>query len=1552
MKITSYFIIALVLISLLYSIYPIFQATGSSNEFSGYFEIKYVKFESSAGGDVYPGSRSALLIIDAMYYTNSTINASNIYACIDLQAGFYPAISGCSVARDFNGNIVNEASPGDMVRFQFIIDVDKNISPGIYSFTLNITYIYNSTLTSENHVITVEVKPYPDLVISLIDSYFTPYGYPGANPVMLVVELENNGKSTIRYADVKVQLPSFIEPDNTRTTISNIPPNQRFTVALNNLAISPNTEPGQYMGYMNISAQMITSDGVTYNDSISIQFYIIIEKTPPYNYIILDYGLTTNHPLPGSRNTKFYVTVQSIDTATLDTLVAKISINNASFMNGSHSSITIIRGPINYGDTFTVTTDPLSIENNVSYILVNIEFHGLIIDNGASYWVNWTDTFYVELNYTFPEIDVFYVYWSNNRVYPGSVDQELRVIIVNNDYSDVIDGVAILYLNEEVFSPGVVVNDDIAILSNSYATLTFSPIDISANARPGNYTAKLSLFLILRNVDGSYSNVVLNYTLIIEINDPLIDPIKILNHHWIGGYAYSDEKGASFIVLEQVICDVTINKIYAVAYYPNGVISSNTGNNYDIYVINNPLVYGDIFSLKYDSIDISNNISGTIFIVLKQSMLVTIDGSQTWINKTYLITLTVSEPSLNITLIDKGWTTEIISSSSENVGLYLTFQSYSRYTIREIIFKIDLPDGVAGPNGRKVLIEILDNNINYLEAFTVTFNGLNLNSIESDHLKFNLSISATIIHDNGIYKANKSLIIDLDIRSPFKPIILLGTRTTYQGQPSPILPNSYGEVISFILLNNFRDTITTLKAELETPDGIEVIGSNIQYLNNLLSGSSTTISYMISVGDVEPGIYTLKLDIEMIVNSNGGLIRLEQTIYYNITIDDPMRYESRILLIRSYWGTTTPTIVYPGNKKAPLTLTFLNIGEFTVYAFKSKIMPKDKSIKVLNNDNVCSTLAVGSTCTVTFYLDLQNTSAGIKEFIVETSYLQRVYGSYNIIENNYTVSLDLPSYGAQINNNSIYLVSSGWINDWPVYPYSEKTIYTVTLANLEPYSIGSIIMRILPPDKIAPHNEYDDMYYVEGPIPSLQTFTATFTLDVQDLNPGIYTARIIVDYYVYANNGGYRKSVIIPVVIEVKDPSKAVTIVQYGWVGGQPPLRIHGATYYFVLRDNEIPSMNGIFFSGKLPSNITYAPTNTSSINITPQIIIPAAQASQDLQRQLATLIIQQTMPPQPSASLGDYISFTLKLNLNLTKPFKSEINGCLNFIDHWGSVHRINLTIPLIIIGKPLEIDVLPKTPLIIFDNGTGYIDIVINNPSNTTIYDTYLVLVPSSMNAVPLDNTKYIGAIDPKTNRTVRYSVIYNPVSMTYGGVSVSSLTATFTATLIYRDISGGIDVLNTSIAAKVAPFIDLELSPDIVVKYSDGKLVINGLIINYGVSGARSVYVKLVYENYSSSTFIGDIDPASQAAFRLEAKMDKPPLNNVTLIIGYRDEYNGVYKKEVSLPVQIAGTARPLTTPVEKPNYTIYYVTVTIMVAVFLTAIFYILNKYLKKKIQLLK
>jgi hypothetical protein len=1511
------------------------------------FRIVSYAFRSSTGGDIYPGSSGAVLVVDTQYI--GIFNVTNTYACINLPKGFKPVETSCSVARDYDNNIVYEISEGEIVRFRYTINIDKNVTPGTYTINMTITYVYDNVLMNETHILNLTIKNYPPLRIAFIQSYLTPYDYPGSNPVSLVIELENTGKSTIRYGDLNISLPNIISPRNIKASINNIVSNQRFTITLNNLAISPYAKPGRYNGTISINAQLLTSDGVAYNDSANISFVFSIEKPPRYNYTILDYGLTTNHPVPSIRNTRFYVTYQSIDQSTIDTLIAFITLENGHYINGSNTSLIVVHGPINYGDVFTITSNRFVVEDNASYINVKLEIHALVINNGVRYWVNWSNIFNIKLNYSAPLIGVLTTYWSNQKVYPGSKDQTLNIIIYNYDDSSIVNGVAYLYLDTNTFYPSIIVRDGIVVDSNNIATIRFSPIDIANNAKPGNYTGRLVLDILLRNSDGSYVNETLKYTVITTISNPMIEPVRITSYKWSNGAAYNGMSGASLIIYEEVVNDVTIDNMYVEITYPENVFSENTMSNYDIYYSNSRRTYGEIFSISFNNIDIKTN-NSLFYAVLHQSMLIDIDGSQTWINKSYVITLPIKKPILNISIIDKGWSTLISSNYTENTGLYVALQSLSLDTITSITAKLYLPKGVYSVNNESILVESINREINYLDVFTIRFNGLTINT-PSRSIVFKLFLNATL-RRGGVYVASKTLVITLYRNTTLKPLILLGSTITYNGEPAKPLPNSYGLTISFTFTNIYRDTISLARVELITPKGFEILGSNTVFIHELAMGASSTISYHVNIGNIVPGEYDLLMKIKIYIRSNGALIIFDEEIPYKFIVENPYNYVSKLIVIDKYWGTTVPTIIYPGNKRAPLTITFLNLGPYNIYALRISLKPLDKNISVLNNDQVCEAIGVGGVCRVTFYLDLENTSSGSKYFIINTSYLQRLYGSVNIIPGNYSFTLNLPSFRGKYNGSTIYLISAGWSNDWPVYPGTRKAIYTVTLANLEPYSIGSIILKLETPRGLVNSTPYSMVYYVNGPIASLQTFTASFTLNVlSNVKPGTYYGSLIIDYYVYANNGGYRKILEVPLLFKISDPNGIFSLIQYGWLGGQPPLRIHGAKYYFVLRNNVLESMSGIILKVKLPENITSVQTNTTIYNTTPQFIIPAVKipAKTPLTPQYLTALLQQAQTPQRSIGKGDYLSFILELNLYLQKPVETSMNATISFIDPWGSLYKVNISIPFITYGKPLKLVIKPKSYLVVFHNNTGYVDIVIHNKNITPIYDAYLVLIPKTMNAIPIDNTRYLGMIRGNGTRIVRYRVMYNPASISYAGYSFSTETAVFIVAVIYRDMSGMVSIYNTSIATRIAPFIDVELAPGVNVKYGGGLLVVNGLLINYGVSQARSVYVEVRSGNSSAITFIGDIDAASQAAFRIELKTSKPP-HNITLIIGYRDNYNVLYVKKTVLPVTIYGVKTTTPLPVRGPNYTLYYVIVIIAVGVFLTATFFVLHRYVKHRAKI--
>ncbi|MCD6301504.1 MAG: hypothetical protein J7L82_05470, partial [Staphylothermus sp.] len=875
------------------------------------------------------------------------------------------------------------------------------------------------------------------------------------------------------------------------------------------------------------------------------------------------------------------------------------------------------------------------------------------------------------------------------------------------------------------------------------------------------------------------------YKIIVEVSSLDVEPLKIIDVKWGSGSAYINSTGNTLIITQQNIIDASIETITAKIIFPNGIYSDNTKSNYDIQTITSNINYGEYITLQYDNIVITKQASPEVPFILEQNILVNIDGTQAWINRTYILWPKIINPMFNISLLDAGFTTRLVGNEVDNAGIYLTFQSYSHDQINQLILTIQLPDGVIGPNDKKELTIIERTTINYLDTFTITINGLRINTTQSE-LLLKINIHAKLIAGNAIYEASKIYSTKLFINSSYYPIIVTGSRITYNNQPAVIMPDSYGLRLSIIMTNYASTVISSVKVKLILPDGFKILGSDTSYANNIAPGSTFSVTYNFNTENITPGTYTALAEIETTINERDTIIVLKKTYRIKLIVEPPTKYETKMKILSYYWGTTTPTQVFPGNREAPLTINIINLGPYRIPSLKAKLIPLDSTIKVLNNDVLCQAIEVGSSCRLTFYLDLANVSEGLKIFKLEINYLQGLYGSNNIISYSYNLSLFLTDYSGTYKGMKIYVTDMGWLNDWPVYPGTKKAIYTVTLANLEPYNIGSIIGILETDINITNATLAGLQAYETGPINSLQTFTLSFTVNIRDdVEPGIYPGILRISYYVYSGNGGIRKTLFIPIAINISDPTNVFEIIQYGWVNGQPPLKIHGAEYYVILQNTEIPSLTGLSMEIKLPNNVTLSTTNMSTGRITPRTIMPSIPVGQLTQDQLFKMLMQQTTmvsQEQASIGMGGFASFVIKVNLYLMQPINTSIRAKLYFIDHWGSKYSVPVEIPFMITGTPEKLDVLPFSPVVVFENGTSYIDILIANKYFGEIYDNYLVLIPQTPSVIPIDNVKYIDVIRGGENVTVRYNLIYNPVASGYGEyMQVSS--AIFSVALMYR-------------------------------------------------------------------------------------------------------------------------------------------------------------------------
>ena len=1515
----------------------------------GVFTLQYLNYESSSGGDVYPGSSNAQLIVGLQY--SGDVNASSIYGCIDPPEGF-EASRPCSPAYSIDGDIIDEAEPGDIVELHYRINVLDNTTPGTYYALLNLTYRLNgnTSIVSQLFNLSLEVHSYPPLTLRIVTSYWSPQGYPGSSGVSLIVEVENTGESTLTYGDAYLYLePQYFEPSNIHTTITGLASNTRTTITFNNIFISPDAPIGNHTFTLEINALMTTSDGVDYNASATLVFNATVEEPPPLDIEVVDHGVTSNTPYPGISYTRIYTTFRTLDQSLIETMYVEVELLNTFFENGSSKAYIVLNGPYTYGDTFTITTPKIMTRNNQSLLIYRLNIEALCSLNGVEYWNTTSYTLYIVLKE--PEYRVYLIdeYWGSSRVYPGSSGETLYVELLNQMDSPITTLYAELSLPGEVFQPTNLVSGPYTLSDGSITRLSFTGIDVYPYAKPGVYIGNLILRGILDSNDGSFINITLKYHVALNISSPNITVVDIPYVQWTTGKAYSGMSDTGVRIILTPHIQLSIISGIAELVMPTGVSSITYGGNLVNTTISGPINYGEYYELVFNNLEIANNSAGLKPFALKLNLLVSLNGAEVWINETHVFHLWIKTPMLNLTILETGWTRRISSRYMDNAGVYVLFRSDSLDRVEKLYIKLLLPEGVYSGNGGDTVSIVVSNTIQYSEIRSITFNGLHVNTTRTS-LSFKLEVYGVLGRGNALYHVSRTYMFSLVINESMHRIIPINTYSTINGELSPLLPNSRGVGLHITLLNMYSYNVRTLIGIVDTPDGINA-RSIVDRCSGLAGGSTCTLNYVLDVDRLPSEIYPLTLKLEYFIDIDGTLVMYRENYTLSITVVDLEDYKPVIDLASWHWGTTTPVHVYPGDSRAALTLVFINKGFYTATTPEIKLTPINDDITVMDNNIPCQSITPGSVCSATFYLDLRWASPGVKSFRVDMDYQLRIYGSLSIFHEEYYFEVLLEKPETMINDTSILFISSGWLNDWPVYPGENNTVYTVSMANLYPYPISSIYGELIVPEGFNGSTPYSLIDYVAGSIQSLQEYTLTFTLDVSDrVKPGVYTGLLRIQLYVSSDGGGFRTSYEFPVVLNISDPSRSVRVYQYGWIGPVPTPDQHGATYYVYMRDYEIPSMNGLLLRLRLPRGI-YSVNNESILETTPSITLPSTAVSQAAaQTGIPVNTLLQMIgggvsaPVNPSLSPGDVVGFTLKLNLYLERPGTYVASGELVFIDHWGGNYRLNISFPLKIYDKPLVFDVKAPDHVVVV-NGTAVLDIVFSNPSDMPIYNVYTILAPISPVLVPVNNARYYRVLEPGEEVRVRYRLAYTGSSSVsfYAGFQTYTSTSVFTFAVIYRDPSGGVNMYNTTIPVIVKPFIDVVLSRDTSAVYRDGMISVNGIVINYGVEQARSVEAILLYDGRSASTFIGDIDPASQMAFRIDLPVERFVKPRAELLIVYRDNYNTTYTRVYSLNITVEVTSVTVTPP-PSGGYD-YRLLIIVFVAVFLSLAFYLIYRLAK-------
>lgn len=1528
---------------ILQSIY--IQSTTASD--SQFLLLDYAYTSQSGSPAIYPGSMRVELLVNILY--NGTSIVSYLSGCINLPQGFSPSrgYSTCSPPYSTDYSVIELLEPGETFTLRYYIDVSKAVAPGAYYPTITLYYVVNGELTTHNVTgVSIEVSHYPSVKLIVENTYWTPNAYPGSSDVSINIVLRNRGNSRVLSGSGIIQLPPQIfMPSEVSVFIGEVSENDYTIITAAGLSIAKDASPGTYYGLLKLTVTAITSDGVTYSSPIEASFNVALPEPPVVEIALMDYGFTSPRPSIGMNMTKLYIRMQHQDSRgiVLQAIAVYIkALYGAAFTNGSNICVTTLSGPYSYGDFFTITSSELSVNKGLVVFQVDLVAFGTA--NGAEFWSN--QSYVIQLNVSIPQLALGVVdaYWSSGLVYPGTQGVDLGVIIENLDAINVVDALVKILLPKG-FSPEVIEVSEVSVASGSRTTVIFRGISIDPELSPGVYVAKLAIDGLASARDGSFYRVYTEHSVLLSVSSNSIQPLDIVSITTNPQPLYATAIDGSALFTMQLVKPVLATGLCIKVILPPPIAFSD-GSRSRNYSLSGSYAYGDFVTLTITNVDLTNASEGLYPIVIIARGISIINGAESWFSQTIIALLEVKKPCLNLSVIDSGWLNGYSSSESRGSSIYVRVQSYSIDPIATLTAVLEpLTPGVTVVGSNNATWSS-NTPISYGEVVTLVFNNIDVGA-QAPQIEIRLHLRGVIRSNEASYIAVSDYLIEVPLVEDYS-LLISRIATQYRGAYAPLLPSSRDLEIVATLVNLRPEPITSVAVELVKVPEVLRVKDYSGCSMGVGGGSSCDLTLLVDVSsNASPGVYLLVLRVKYYRSVGGAIVGFKQLVEAPIVIDDAKNYAPDLVLITWYWGRVgQPITVLEHQRMAPVTVSVLNRGRYTASSVTVELAPLSGAVKPALSRELCSpSLAPGYGCSVTLYVDLAEATAGQVLFNLSISYVITSYNTHLLYERSFVISLQVEEYAA---GKGLKLIEQGWSNDWPTYPNTENATFTVALANMWPYAIRGISATLhLPKGFTSVNGSSEASSYTAGPLNSFSTTVLSFTVSVGGVPPGLYSALLEVRYVVEVGGADLSWVEYFNVSIVVHDDSRAIELLTPTWLSQAPSPGSYGATLVASFRNNGIPRISGIILEIELPEGFTCSLNNSTYAAIASGAYLPIQQAygiSQvlELQQIIRYLNIQHQAPQQ--VSVGDIFTFYIPLNILIDKPGVFYANAYVNIVDHWGNVRRLRTLIPIEVLGSS-QLIVVKASPLLKFQQGVGFTNITLINEGYSPIYEVYVYVIPQSPIAIPLQSAFYISRIEKEALLTVEFA--YNPLTIMagVGGTTIRYMSLPLIVSVLFKDALGYQRFINTSTSVIIEPFIDLRII-SAKAELKGNTLVVSGVLANYGLAMARSIEVVVTYCGLRASTFIGDLDSASQTAFRVELDVSEAISKEAIIELNYRDEYYRLESTSFNITViqiPVATTTQP---PREWPILEVEHYLVIAIVAAFLTAFLLLLYRYLRK------
>lgn len=834
----------------------------------------------------------------------------------------------------------------------------------------------------------------------------------------------------------------------------------------------------------------------------------------------------------------------------------------------------------------------------------------------------------------------------------------------------------------------------------------------------------------------------------------------------------------------------------------------------------------------------------------------------------------VSEPPpLPLEVIDSGWVQGAAWDTTSYLTAYVTLRVTDQVSIESLVANLTLPPGISSRDGSSAITTTMSTPITYGDTFTLDFGPLNVTSTPTGLAE--LTIAAFASKDGAEFWATWSATVNLSTVSE-SPLGLVRTGWFYAGQPADALPTAKGVEFRIYLMNMAHESVRGIEVlNVTAPSYMKL--RDARGCGPVSAGSTCYLSLIFDIDpDAAPGESVLSVTYSYTLDEGQATLWGTDTVTVKAAITDPRDLDPAPIITGVWWGTQ-PSHQEPMDRIATVTVALTNPGRYPAASLMMDALLSGAS--PMRSSGTCApSLQPGASCTLTLYYDLGNVSEGDLLLDLSITYYLTQFGAHYGFTRHLTHTLPVEMINIP-GKVGLEPVDWGWSGD-PVMPGTENATLYITIANNLPYPVTGIRVVLYPmTHDLTTESGRPETAYVSGPIQTAQTFTVTYQMSAVRASPGIYPLRIDITYLIGSGGPGLEGHDVWVINASVTKEG-LIEYVTSGWAGKQPGPGTYGATYVVVLRNLGDWTVHSAIARLELPRGFA-ATADNSSIASSPATFTPSPPVTPTLQNILAALSPQQA-GAQEQASKGDLLVFSFNINV-FADP--GTYYGILNvsFVDGWGTVRYYSLRVPLTVLGTTNAIVVWSDSTLR-FLGGEGNVTVKVRNVGEAPANSVTLFVYSTNPVIVVKRSVYYLGQIPPNGEVEVRVPVYINPATQTGLPYITSFGNIPLMAYVVATDPSGSLIRMNQTFSVPVEPYT-YPILQDVKAEQVGTRVKVVGTLTNLGTAPVLSAAAYMIDENGNihGPSLIGDIDPASQASFSLEAEVSGV-MDKVTVVINY--------------------------------------------------------------------